>query len=128
MGKRADDDNRSLPGKLKNPFNGQDNNNEDDKNRIIPGKLKNPFDGQDNKEGDRDRNIPGKLKNKFGEEGQEEPKLNKYGGKSKKEEDDEKYKNVLNGNLTPEDPVNNELINNLEVLADQFIILKIMYL
>ena len=118
MGKRADDDNRALPGKLKNPFDGQENNNEDDKNRIIPGKLKNPFDGQDNKDGDRDRNIPGKLKNKFGEEGQEEPKLNKYGGKSKKEEDDEKYKNVLNGNLTPEDPVNNEFINNLEVLAD----------
>ena len=80
--------------------------------------MKNPFDGQDNKEGDRDRNIPGKLKNKFGEEGQEEPKLNKYGGKNKKEEEeDEKYKNVLNGNLTPEDPVNNEFINNLEVLA-----------
>lgn len=27
-------------------------------------------------------------------------------------------KNLLNGNLTQEDPVNNEFINNLEVLAD----------
>ena len=35
MGKRADDDNKPLPGKLKNPFDGKDNN-EDDKNRIIP--------------------------------------------------------------------------------------------
>ena len=79
--------------------------------------MKNPFDGQDNKDGDKNRNIPGKLKNKFGGEGQEEPELNKFGGKDKKEED-EKYKNLLNGNLTPEDPVNNEFINNLEVLAD----------
>ena len=59
MGKRVDDDNRALPGKLKNIFNGQWTRYEDDKNRIIPGKLKNPFDGQDNKDGDRDRNILG---------------------------------------------------------------------
>lgn len=66
MGKIVDNDNKQLPGKLKNPFNGQDKN-EDNKNRIIPGK-KNPFDGQYNKDGDRNRNISRKLKNKFGEE------------------------------------------------------------
>ena len=32
-------DNKQLPGKLKNPFDGQDKN-EDNKNRIIPGKKK----------------------------------------------------------------------------------------
>ena len=39
MGKIVDNDNKQLPGKLKNPFNGQDKN-EDNKNRIIPGKKK----------------------------------------------------------------------------------------
>ena len=46
MGRRADDDIRPLPGKLKNPFDGQDKGG-DDRDRKIPGKLKNPFDGQD---------------------------------------------------------------------------------
>ena len=54
MGRRDDDDNRRIPGKLKNPFDGQDKGG-DDRDRKIPGKLKNPFDGQD--------------KNKFGDNG-----------------------------------------------------------
>ena len=124
-GKREDDENRALPGKLKSPFDGQENK-DDDKSRNIPGKLKNPFDGQENKEGGKNRNIPGKSKRKFGDEGKEEPGSNKYGGKGKRgrqgddgqNEDEDKYNDLLNGNLSAEDPVNNEFVNNLEILAD----------
>ena len=102
------------PGKLKNPFDGQ--GKPGDKNRPIPGKLKNPYDGQ-GKPGDKNRPIPGKLK-KQGEKEPEGSGPRKYGKKGGRNEDDEIYKNLLSGNLSPEDPVNNEFVTNLQIMAD----------
>ena len=48
MEKSADDNNKTLLGKLKNPFEDKENN-EGDNNRNIPGKIKNSFDVQDDK-------------------------------------------------------------------------------
>ena len=91
MGKRTDDDNRPLPGKLKNPFDGQENK-DDDKNRITPGKLKNPFDGQGNKDDDKNRITPGKLKKRFDEHKSGEDKNKNYKGRKvgEKGEDNDK--------------------------------------
>ena len=111
--------NRPIPGKLKdNRFGDMGRRTDDDDGRPLPGKLKNPFDGQGKDGGDNNRKIPGKLKKpEIG--GQEKPGLKKYGDKGKKGGDEnEKHQNLLDGNLAPDDPVNNEFINNLEIMAD----------
>ena len=54
-----------------------DNKGKDEKDKIIPGKLKNPFEGQDKGGINKERKIPGKLKQKFGETGAKEAKPRK---------------------------------------------------
>ena len=110
----AKSDSAYRPGKLKNPFDGQ--GKPGDKKGRIPGKLKNPFDGQ-GKPGDKNRPIPGKLK-KQGEEEPESSGPRKYGKPGERNEDDEIYKNLLSGKLHPDDPVNNEFVTNLQIMAD----------
>ena len=58
MGKRTDND-RSIPGKLKNPFDGKGKGG--DKNRKIPGKLK----GNDEPENDLLKNASSLRKMSF---------------------------------------------------------------
>ena len=81
---KTDNQGKPLPGKLKNPFDkeGQEDKDEINTNKIIPGKLKNPFENQDKKEEiNKKKIIPGKLKQKFGEHELKEPKLRKQAGK-----------------------------------------------
>ena len=110
------DKEKKIPGKLKNPFDDNENKEKDDKDKIIPGKLKNPFDNQDKGDLNKERKIPGKLKQKFGESGIiKEPKIKKQIGKKFPKE---KSNNILKGELSPEDPINNDYLNNLKTLAD----------
>ena len=49
---------KPLPGKLKNPFDGNEKDGNDGKNRSIPGKLKNPFgEGADRRASNRANDI-----------------------------------------------------------------------
>ena len=59
-----DDNNRKMPGKLKNPFDSQTNAGRH-RSRIAPGKLKNPYEGQTKGDGGKNTTIPGKLKDPF---------------------------------------------------------------
>ena len=108
-------DQRPPPGKL-NDDRFDDMGKRPDDDSRVPGKLKNPFDNQE-KAPDRKRPVPGKLNNPFGDEDKDSPEKKKYSGK-KPDDDEEKYKNLLYGALAPEDPVNAEIINNIETMAD----------
>ena len=137
MGRIADDDNRPLPGKLKNPFNRQGKGDDrtrkipgklnddrfddmgkrpDGDNRPLPGKLKNPFDGQ-GKGDDKERKIPGKLKNKFGEP---KPEKDKNNNKVKKTGRKEAPNLGKKGKNTPEEDVqnNNKLLTYLSLITE----------
>ena len=116
---KTDNQGKPLPGKLKNPFDkeGQEDKDEINTNKIIPGKLKNPFENQDKKEEiNKKKIIPGKLKQKFGEHELKEPKLRKQAGK--KDKIPKEKSDILKGELDPEDHINNEFLNNLKILAE----------
>ena len=113
-GDNKDDKGKQIPGKLKSPLDNNEIKDKDDKEKIIPGKLKNPFENQGGKDDNKKRIIPGKLKQKFGETGKEEPKLRKVGRKK----DNKPTNDILKGKLDKDDPINNEYLNNLHILAD----------
>jgi hypothetical protein len=92
-----------------------DNKSKDEKDKIIPGKLKNPFEGQDKGGINKERKIPGKLKQKFGES-TKDPLLRKQG--LKKNKVPKLTNNILKGELDPEDAINGNYLNNLEVLSE----------
>ena len=111
---------KPIPGKLNDDRWGDMPKRNDDanENRPLPGKLKNPFEGNNKGENDNNNNksIPGKLKNPFGKEQKEKSGLNKFETKRKNSEDDDDEK--FNGDITPEEPINKKYVNNLEIMAD----------
>ena len=71
-GKNNNDDDKPLPGKLKNPFDNQNKEENNNKNRPIPGKLKNPFNNND-KSGDNDnKNKPSRTGTRKGNNGEDD--------------------------------------------------------
>ena len=113
------DDEKKIPGKLKNPYENIENADSKDKDKKIPEKLKNPFDNMESKDDkNKNRKIPGKLKNKWGEFDKDDKKIKKSGGRRNKKPFDENSSNILKGELSPEDPINDDYVNNLEVLAE----------
>ena len=110
---RAKDDDRPIPGKLK-PFGGQ-GKGDDGRNANIPGKLK-PFGGQGKGDDGRNGNIPGKLK-PFGGQGKDDEGKNSNMPRRPKKGDYDESK-ILSGELSIDDPINNNFVNNLQVLAE----------
>ena len=113
---KKDEQVKPLPGKSKSPFDKEENKDKEEKDKIIPGKLKSPFDNQEKKDIKTNRLIPGKLKQKFGESSPKIPKLRKKG--KEKNKILKENSNILKGELDPEDPINNNYLNNLNVLAE----------
>ena len=100
-GKNNNGDDNPLPGKLKNPF---DNHNKDDNNnRAIPGKLKNPFNNND----------------KSGNNGNQKDKKNKPGRTGTKKDNNDEEDND-NDNDNPEGDLQdkNKLLTYISLVTE----------